>query len=78
MKVEVDKLDVNKLVNATSGLNNLKTRVDDLDVNMLKTVPLDLKKISNVVNKKVVKNTKFNKLNMNANNSERKIPNGSV
>ena len=78
MKVEVDKLDVNKLVNATSGLNNLKTRVDDLDVNMLKTVPLDLKKIGNVVNKKVVKNTKFNKLNMNANNSERKIPNGFV
>ena len=78
MKVEVDKLDVNKLVNATGGLNNLKTRVDDLDVNMLKTVPLDLKKVSNVVNKKVVKNTKFNKLNMKVNNSERKIPNGSV
>ena len=32
LKVEVDKLDVNKLVNAATTLNTLKTKVDDLDV----------------------------------------------
>ena len=45
MKVEVDKLDVNKLVNLPTSWNNLKTKVDDLDTGKLKTVPVDLKKI---------------------------------
>ena len=27
---EVEKLDVNKLVNVLSGLNNLKTKLDDM------------------------------------------------
>ena len=45
MKVEVDKLDVNKLVNLPTSLNNLKTKVDDLDTGKSKTVPVDLKKI---------------------------------
>ena len=44
------------------NLNDLNTKVDDLDVGKLKTVPVDLKKLSDVVNNKVVKNTKFNKL----------------
>ena len=43
LKAEVDKLDVNKLVNVANGLNNLKTKEYDLDVK-LKTVPVDLKK----------------------------------
>ena len=30
-------------------LNNLKTKVDDLDVGNLKTVPIDLQKLSDVV-----------------------------
>ena len=38
-------------------MNNLKTKVDDLAVGNLKTVPADLKKISDVVDKQVVKNT---------------------
>ena len=59
MKAEVDKLD---FVNVPTGLNDLKTKVDDLDVGKLKTVPVDLKKISGVVNDEVVKNTTFNKL----------------
>ena len=42
-KAEVDKLDINKLVNVPTSLNNLKTKVDDLDVGKLKTVPVDLK-----------------------------------
>ena len=45
MKTEVDKLEINKLVNVSTGLNNLKTKVDDLDVSKLKTVHGDLKKI---------------------------------
>ena len=43
LKAEVDKLDINKLVNVPTSLNNLKTKVDDLDVGKLKTVPVDLR-----------------------------------
>ena len=45
LKAEVDKPDVNKLVNVSTSLNNLKTKIDDLDVGKLKTVPIDWKKI---------------------------------
>ena len=62
MKAEVDKLNINKLVNVPTSLNNLKTKVDDLDVGKLKTVPVDLKKLSVAVDNEVVKNTKFNLL----------------
>ena len=43
-------------------------------VGKLKIVPEDLKDLSNVVDKEVVKNTKFNTLNRKANNLENKIP----
>ena len=43
-KAEVKKLDINKLVNVPTGLNNLKTKVDDLDIGQLKTVSINLKK----------------------------------
>ena len=49
LKAEVDKLHINKLVNVPTSLNNLKTKLDDLDVDELKTFPIDLKKLSNVV-----------------------------
>ena len=39
--MEVDKLDINELVNASTDLNNMKTKVYDLDDNKLKTVPID-------------------------------------
>ena len=55
LKAEVHKLDINKLVNVPTSLNNLKAKVDDLDVGKLKTVSVDLKKISDVVDNKVVK-----------------------
>ena len=74
LKAEVDKLDINKLVNVPSGLNNLKTKVDDLDVDKLKTVPVDFKKLSDAVSKEVVENKIFNKLNAKVNNLENKIP----
>ena len=44
-------------------MNNLKTKVVNLDVGKLKTFPIDLKKLSDVVSKNVVKNTEFNTLN---------------
>ena len=35
LKAQVDKLDINKLVNVPTRLNNLKTKVDYLDVGKL-------------------------------------------
>ena len=60
LKAEVDKLDINKLVNVPTSLNNLKTKVDELDFIKSKTVSLDLKKLCDVVAIEVVENTKFN------------------
>ena len=48
LKAEVDKLDINKLVNVLTSSNNLKTKIDNLDVGNLKTVPVDFKKLSDV------------------------------
>ena len=48
MKAEVEKLEIAKLVNASTSLNNLKPKVSYLDVGKLKTVPADLKKLSDV------------------------------
>ena len=60
-------------------MNNLKTKLDALDFGFkLKTVPVDLKKISEAVNKVVVKNRKFNKLNKEVNNLENKIPDATT
>ena len=50
-----EKLDINKLVNVQISLNKSKTKVNDLDVGKLKTVPNDLKKVSDVVDNEVVK-----------------------
>ena len=47
-------------MNVTSSLNNLKTKVDDLDDGKLKTIPVDLKKLSDIVDNELIKNTKFN------------------
>ena len=53
------------MVDVPTSWNNLKTKVDDLDVAKLKTIPIDLKKLSDVVDSKAVKNTKFNTLKTN-------------
>ena len=66
--------DINKFVNVTTSLNNLKTKVDNLDVGKLKTVPVDLKKLGN----EVVKNTKSNTLKTKVNNFEKKIPDATT
>ena len=51
----IDKLDINKLTNVPSSLNNLKTKVNDLDVGNLKTVLVDLEKSNDEVDKEVLK-----------------------
>ena len=78
MKAEVDKLDINKLTNVPTSLNNLKTKVDDLDPGQLKTAPIDLKELSDVVDNEVIKNTKFNTLKTKVNNLEKKIPDATT
>ena len=55
LKAEVDKLDINKLTNASTSLNNLKTKLVGLDLIKLKTVPAGFKKISDFVDNKFVK-----------------------
>ena len=58
MNAEVDKLDIAKLVNGPISLNNWKRKRDDLDVGKLKTLPVDLKKLNDVVDKEIVKKHK--------------------
>ena len=74
MKAEVDKLDINKPVNVATKLSNFKTNVDNVDVGKLKTVFVDLKKLSYVLDNKVVENTKFNTLNTKVNKLDKKTP----
>ena len=78
MKAEVDKLDINTLVNVPTGLDNLKTKVDTLDVGKLTTVSIDVKKLNHAVSKEVVKKTVCNTLNLKVNNLEEKIPDAST
>ena len=73
LKEEVDKLDILKLVNVPASMNNLKTKVDDLYVGKLKTVLVDLKKLSDVADNEVVKNKQFNTLQTYVNNLDKKI-----
>ena len=53
---------------AKSDLASLKAKIDKTDINKLKTVPIDLSKLSNVVNNNVVKKTVYDKLVANLNN----------
>ena len=45
-----------------SNVASLKTEVDKIDADKLKTVPVDLAKLSNVLINDVVKKTEYNKL----------------
>ena len=53
---------------AKSDLANLKSEIDKIDVDKLKTVPVDLSKLSNAVNNDVVKKTVYDKLVAKVNN----------
>ena len=78
MKAEVDKLNINKLFNVVTSLNNLKAKVDDLHLGKFKTVLVDVTMLSDVVDNKVVKNIKFNKLKTKVNNLEKNIPDATT
>ena len=73
IKVELDlsnyatKKDINDITHVNvsgfvskTNLAALKTEVDKIDVDKLKTVPVDLAKLNNVVNNDVVKKTDYN------------------
>ena len=62
LKAEDGKLDINKLVNVPTNLNNLKAKLDDLNIAKLKTVPVDLKKLSDVVDNEAVKRQEITRL----------------
>ena len=66
------------MVNVSTSLNNLITKEDDLDFGKLKTALVDLKKLSDVVDNEVAKNTKFNTLKTKVNNLEKKIPDATT
>ena len=60
---EGEKLAIDKLNNVSTGLNNLKTKVNDLDVGKMKTVPVDLKKLSDLLDNEIPENTLKKKVN---------------
>ena len=49
VKVDADKLDIDKLGTLLTGLNSLKSKVHKIDVDKLVPVPVDLSKLSDVV-----------------------------
>ena len=71
--MEVDRL----VMNVPNSLNNLKTKVDDADVGKLRSVPVDLEKLSDIVDNELVigflKKRKFNTLKTKVNNLEKNI-----
>ena len=73
INTEVHKLDTNKLVNVRS-INNVKTKRDDLVIKKLKSVYVDLKKLSHVIDKEVAETTRHNKLYWKVDDLENKIP----
>ena len=56
---DITHVDVSGFVSKTN-LAALKTEVDKIDADKLKTVPVDLAKLSNVVKNEVVKKTDYN------------------
>lgn len=62
MEAEVDKVGIIKRVNVSSILSNFKAKVDDLHTDQLKIVRVDWWKLSDVMNKELVKKTVYNKL----------------
>lgn len=73
MKAEADNLDINKLGNVPTIVNNLIAKLDDLDVDKLKAVPVYLEGLSNIVNKGDVMKTVYNKVNTKVNDLKNKI-----
>ena len=49
VKLDADNLDIDKLGTLLTGLNSLKCKVHKVDVDRLVPVPVDLSKLSDVV-----------------------------
>ena len=47
--MKAEAISFNKFVNVPTIFNNLKTKADELDVGGLKAVPVDMKKLSDVM-----------------------------
>ena len=62
------------MIKVPTSLNDLKTKLNDLDVSKSKDFPVDLKKLSYVVDNEVVKTTKFNAIKTKVNKLDKKIP----
>ena len=56
LKLNVDKLDIDKLKNVLINLSNLKSNADKIDIYELLLVPVDLSKLSDVVKMMLLKN----------------------
>ena len=56
MKLEVDQLDINKLLKPPTGLDDFwKKKENKLDTGKLETVPKNFKRLEDAVDKEVVK-----------------------
>ena len=55
VKPEVNKLDIDRLEDVSTGLNGLKIKVDKLDADKLVPVPYDLSKLPDVVKTMLLK-----------------------
>ena len=71
IKIEVDKLDIDRLKSLPTNLSNLKSKVDRVDNAKLETTPVNLNKLSNVLKNGVIKKTEYN---AKIKNIEDKIP----
>ena len=60
-------MDVSSFASKTNA-GSLKTEVDKIDVDKLKTAPIDLAKLSNVVKNDIVKKTEYNSLKAKVDN----------
>ena len=63
----ISHVDISSFATKTN-LASFKTEVDKLDIDKLKVVTTDLSKLSNVIEKDVVKNTEYDKLVGKVNN----------
>ena len=62
------------MVKVSTGLSNLKTKIDELDIGNLKTIPIELKKFSDVVSREVEEKTVYDELNTKTSTLGKKIP----
>ena len=65
-------IDTSKLA-AKSDFASLKAEVEKIDIDNLKPFPIDLSKLSNIVNNNIVKKTLHSKLVANVNNNDTSV-----